>query len=400
MNLTEKQLKELQDAITSALWEKITNEVKKQIEEITEKKLWENSDFNSALEDIKTEVKNLKNNIEEKKVKNIDEKIAKEAIVKIFKKVANEVKVNEEKIENIKKDVFSSILWTASNATETSLWKLVFEQFHKDISYFIKEDNFIKECDLINIIKWDSYSFIDAVNWITTEYVEQAEKGSPSTPTFKTVKVEVHKIYSQVNITEEQYDQMTSTDIYALIVKMIWESQTNFIRNELLNWKTKVTWIFNLAWANILTVDWSLANVTDDLIIDIQGSIDAKYTKKAKPVHIMNKFVFTQLRKLKTLKWERIYPDLRGNEPTIDWDKVILVDEAWEVTNSSTNVAWKKAWAYWVLKNMKIVKRQDLTLEKGYVNDWMLRGIETTVAKQRFWAKFLDEKAMTIIKIS
>nr|DAT00705.1 MAG TPA: hypothetical protein [Caudoviricetes sp.] len=83
--LTQEQLKELQEAIVKALGENITSEVQKQVNNIVEEKLGAKSDFNSALEDIKTEVKKLKTSMEKESLANLDEKDAKEIITKTFR---------------------------------------------------------------------------------------------------------------------------------------------------------------------------------------------------------------------------------------------------------------------------------------------------------------------------
>ena len=401
--MTPEQIKALQEAIMKELGTAVDESVKKALEEQVKTLVGEaNKEGKKTMDDMKEEVKKMKESLTVENTEKVGEKEVANVVAWIFKSLSKKSQFSEDEGSQIVKSVvetsMKTVLGTAPNADNTTLSNLIFDQFHNDIIVHIEEDKFVSRINFTTITKWDSYTFINAVNGITTEYVEQASKGSASAPTFARMSVDVHKIYSQINITEEQYDQMTGKDIYALIVKFIAESQRKFIRREILTGNTKMTGILNLVWANTVTIGTDMSAFNDDKLIDIQGSIPEVYDNMEAPVHVMSKYVLTQLRKLRFSTGARMYPELRGANPTLDGEDVIVVKEASQIIDQTTDVAGNIAWVYGVLENAKAVRRQELKYEKGYVNDWMLTGIVTTVAKQRLGMKVINEDSFTLIK--
>lgn len=399
MLLTPEQLKQLQDAIVKALGTKVTAEVEAKINQIVEEKLGTKSDFNSTLEDIKTEVKKLKENMNQKAFNWVSEEEKKGIIVKTFIETNKLKNVSESQFEQILENEIKKI--DALNTIDTGAGKeLVFDQFQKDIIKVMNEFEIIKHLNFITLKSWDRITLPKVTNGITTAYVEQGAKGNLSQPKFENITINVKKTFSAVNITEEMQDNMTSVDIYNLIVEMIGESQAEFLENEVLNgdW-SNITWISNLTKAKIVRLSESSASsIDDDTIIDTQTALKSKYKKNWKVGYIMNEYILWILRKLRTADGSRLYPDLRGASPSIDNYPVIISDFAGEIKEKSEDGADKVVMMFWNLKYFQMVRRRELGAERGYINDNFLKGIETIKANQRFGGAATIEEAFVVVK--
>ena len=396
--MTPEQLKELQEAIVKALGENITSEVSKEVEKIKENFLtkW---DFNSNFEDFKKELKDLKENLNKKAFEWVSEEEKKGIVVKTFIETNKLKNVSESQFEQILENEIKKI--EALNTVDTWSGKeLVFDQFQKDILRVMNEFEIIKHLNFITLKSGDRITLPKVTNGITTAYVDQGAKWDSSQPKFENITINVKKTFSAVNITEEMQDNMTSIDIYNLIVEMIWESQAEFLENEVLNWDwSNITWISNLTKAKVVRLAENTVNsINDDTIIDTQTVLKSKYKKNWKVWFIMNEYVLGILRKLRTSDWTRLYPDLRGANPSIDGYPVIVSDLAWAIKEKSEDWADKVVMLFWNLKYFQMVRRKELWAERGYINDNFLKGIETIKANQRFgWAATVEE-AFVVVK--
>lgn len=396
---TQEQMKELETAIVKSLWENVSSEVQTKVDEIVEKFLGKESDFAKDLKNIETEVKKLKENMNQKAFDSVSEETKKSIIVKTF--------VETNKMKNVSESQFNDILENeiktidGLNTVDTWAWKeLIFDQFQKDIIRVMNQFEVVKHLNFITLKSWDRITLPKVTNGITTAYVEQGASGTATKPTFKNITINVKKTFSAVNITEEMQDNMTSTDIYNLIVDMIWESQAEFLENEVLNgdgWE--ITWISKLPQAVVVkTSKNTITSIDDDTIIDVQTALKSKFKRNGKVAFIMNEYILGHLRKLRTSDGTRLYPDLRWAEPTLDGYPVIVSDLAWEIKEKWDDGADKVVMLFGNLKYFQMVRRKELSAERGYINDNFLKGIETIKANQRFgWAATIEE-AFVVVK--
>lgn len=393
-----KQLKELQEALLKEL--KTLEFLKKEEAETIVKELLEKAseENKTSMEDIKEEVKKLKTSLEKKGVSEITEEVKQNAVVEMFKAVSKAGNISETDFKKVAETSIKAI--DGLNTIEE--WKgkeLIFDQFQKDIIKVMNEFEVVKNLNFITLKQGDKITLPKVSNGITTAYVEQGQKWDTSAVEFKNITLDVNKTFSAVNITEEMADNMTSQDIYNLIIEMIWESQAEFLENEVLNGKTKITWISNLAGAKVeRTKTNSITSIDDDLIIDVETAIKTKFKRNGKVAFLMNEYVLWQLRKLRTTDGARLYPDLRGKNPSIDGYPIILSDLAWEIKAKADDGADKVVMLFWNLKYFQMVRRKELSVSKGYVSDGFLKWIDTIKANQRFGGGATFEEAFVIVK--
>lgn len=397
--LTQEQIKELETAIVKALGENISAEVKKEVEAVVEKLLGKESDFSKDLKNIEAELEKIKDNFNKKGFDAISEENKRDVIVKTFVETNKYKNVSEKQFDEIFEAEMKKI--DALNTVDVWAWKeLIFDQFQKDIIKVMNEFEIIKHLNFITLKSWDKITLPKVTNGITTAYVDQGAKWELSQPKFENITINVKKTFSAVNITEEMQDNMTSTDIYNLIVEFIWESQAQFLENEVLNGDgSNITWISNLTKAKVVRLsENSISSLNDDALIDMQTALASKYKRNWKVGYIMNEYVLGVLRKMRTADGSRLFPDLNGANPTIDNFPVIISDLAWEIKDKTSDGTDKVVMLFWNLKYFQMVRRKELWAERGYINDNFLKGIETIKANQRFgWAATIEE-AFVILK--
>ena len=397
MENIENTLKDFQENLIKELWGVINPIVGEKIKEIfgenNIKALEENA---KTLEDIKEEMKDLKEKAFNTK-KDISQEEVKWALVNIFKDVNKAGTVTEEGFKDI---LEKNIKTLATEWTWSTGGNLIFDQFQKDIIKVMEQYDLVSKLKFINLTKWDRMSLPTVTNGITTAYVDQGTAWTDSEVTFGKVDIDINKTYSAVYLTEEMFDNMTNEDIYNLIVEMIGESQAQFIENEVLNWDwTKMTWISNLAGAIVVRLSTtSVQSLNDDTIIDTQSGIKRKYLRNGSVGYIMNTYIQGILRKLRTSDGRRLYPELRWENPKLDWYPVIISDDAGDIFDSATDLADKNVMFFWNLKYYQMLRRKDLSVEKGYVNDGFLKWVEVMKWTQRIgWAATIEE-AFLIVK--
>lgn len=395
--MTPEQIKALQDALIKEIGEGITEANKTQVKELFDSFAKDNT---KSQEDMKEEIKSLKEAITAQKTAELTDDQVKSTIVNIFKSVSAAKNVSEAMYKEIAEKEVKSL----DTLTGAAGGNLVFDQFQKDIIKVMDEFELVKRLKWITLEKGDDITLPKATNGITTVYVNQKAKGTESGITFDNITIDVNKTFSLVNVTEEMFDNMTTQDIYALIIEFIGESQAEFVENEVVKGDgTKVTGIQNLPSAHSVvlpktTIGACTTEELDNAIIDIESVIKAKYMRSGDVWFIANRYVLGRLRKMRTSDGARLYPDLRGKNPELDGFPIIISDVAGEITSSGTDATGKIVLAFGNLKYFQMVRRKELTIERGFINDGMATGIESIVGKQRFGGAATIEEAFAVLK--
>ena len=322
-------------------------------------------------------------------------------MVSIIKRVWNE-NIQTEKAFN---NVVESEIKTMTEGTATAGAELVFDQFSKDILKVINSYNLVNSVKTFQLAKWDVISLPKATNGITTAYV--AEWGTPTASDAVTgfVTINIYKAVSLVDMTDELLsDTMTVPDLYRLIVEFIWESQWEFLENEILNGTGSNAIEGILVNSNVNTVQMSTAwerasDIDDDYLTEVITKALMKYKRKASNIKfIMSQYVYWKIRQIKTSDGYPLYPELRNMaNPFLQGYQVIISDKA-PVQNSAADIAGATLLLFGDLKYFTLVKRNTLSLERWYYGNNWRDGIQSLKWNARFGGKCTFGEAMTKLK--
>ena len=399
--LTQEQLKELQEAIVKALGENITSEVQKQVNNIVEEKLGAKSDFNSALEDIKTEVKKLKTSMGKESLANLDEKDAKEIITKTFRDaylnwITSEKQFGEILEANIKATYQNTI--TATDGLE-----FVFEQFSKDVFYILEKFDLIKELNFKKI-KGKSITIPTYAGGLEAYWIEEGQKYTKSKANTWNVKIDLKKLGAMVTFTDEMLsDDMTTQTLYSIIIEDIGVKFAWKIENEVLNGEQSwaIKGILTETWLQVVEVSGKVTNITDNHLIDADSLIADEYDANPNNnIAIMSKYTLSKLKQLRDANGNLTYPELREKTPTF-LNRRVIKSNKMPVNSATTDVAWKVAIIFGNLKDFYwAFEKWNFEAVRGFA-DWDFETGKQTLRVSDFkgW-RCKTIKAFSVIKLS
>jgi HK97 family phage major capsid protein len=296
-------IKQVTETLEKALPEVVEVVVGEKIKEATSELKKQNDDIQKQLNEVTALQKfaGWSDNSEQRK------KAAKSVIVKAFSKVAKDKILSEDVIEKIFDAEIKAAFMNESTAEEGK--EFVFDEFSKDVLMFMKQYPLIDAVGMINI-KGTSITLPTWENLVEAYWVDEWASITKSKGKTGKIKYDVHKLASLVTLTEEMLeDNMTTEDLYDLIVKSTGNTQNAKIENGIINGETgKIEWILqnvDVAVVSVATWNTSLrtanAVAVDNAIIDADTSISSEYEGNPNDAKaIMSKYTLGQLKKLRT----------------------------------------------------------------------------------------------------
>lgn len=393
--MNEEQLKALQDALAKTVPAVIDEALDAKIKTLSEKAA-------TDMEEIQAEIKKL--TLAGKQTAEVKELGTKAAIVSIFKNVVNQDIKSEAQFKSIvEKEVKALPFMNETTATEGA--ELVFDQFSADILKVINSYELVSSVKTLQLAKGDKLSLPKVTNWVTTEYVTEGTAGTESEPTTSFVTIDIFETFSMVDFSQNILDDaMTIPDLYNLIVEMIWESQAEFMENEILNGAggTAIEGILVNSSVNVITMangDISVDDISDAYLVQVITKALRKFKRNPSKVKwIMSQYVYWKLMALKTTTGQPLYPELRNfSSPSLMGYGVIISDKSL-VQNVAGDAVSTKVLAFGDLSYFLLVSRKDLTLERGYYGDNWKKSVVSVKANKRIGWKPTFGEAFTVLK--
>ena len=396
--MNEEQLKKLQEAIIKALWEKITDEVKKQVEELAQKSIEENK---TNLEDIKDEVKKLKDSINKENLANLDEKDAKEIIAKTFKDAYVSWITTEKQFWEI---LDSNVKATYQNTiTATDGLEFVFEQFSNDVFYILEKFDLVKELNFKKI-KWKSISLPTYDGWVEAYWLDEWATYTKSKWKTWTVKIDLKKLGAMVSFTDEMLsDDMTLQTLYSIIIEDIGIKFAWKIEEWVISWAqtAAIKWILTETWLTEVAVTWKVENITDNHLVEADSSIADEFDiNPNNNIAIMSKYTLGKLKMLRDANGNLTYPELREKVP-IFLNRRVVKSNKIPVKDKATDVAGKVAVIFGNLRDFYwMFEKWNFEAVRGYA-DWDFESGKQTLRVSDFkgW-KCKTIKAFSAIKLA
>lgn len=304
----------LPNAVDKVLWDKITK-VNKGLDEKLE---W----VSNQLKDIETEIETVKTN--QKTIKSKEDNSYKEKMVNLVK----EVVIKWRNFEDAKAKIMQE-------DTNWSGWEFVFDLFQRDVLQVINEEELLKELKQYTIT-WDRLKVPKYTNWVVTTFENEWVWASASEWVTEYINIDIKRAVSRLDISEELLqDSMTIPDIYATIIKDIWESQSDFLVNQIIkgDWTwNNFTWVLTESWVNQIQLEtWkvSVKDLWDSDITDIITKAKMKFKKNKKNlIFVMSLYVLWVIQNMRTTTWMWLYPEARQNMPMLRWIRIVLSDQA------------------------------------------------------------------------
>ena len=381
----------------SGVVEKAVKNATKELETSYEGKLKEAGDQIKNLNDEVTKVKALANSSEASK-KALDTAMD-NAVVNVFKEVGSMSSVSEKEFDSLKQEIWTKILAAGDLTWGTDGAGLnIFEKFETDLIYEIEKFEAIKEFRNINLAKGSKITWTTATNGIVATFVD--EKGMPteSEPVFDRISIEVKKIIALVAITQElEEDQMTTPQLYRLILEFSGEAIAELLEKEILSGDgTAFVGIFNLPWA--LTYTMGAGETVSDVVKANILAIEQKLSHKerAKAIYFMSDFSRYELGKVQDANGNDVFPKVFDANPTIMGRKIRISDYAWEVQDLASNVADASFLALGNPKQYLVVHRTGVTVAKGFYGDNWAKEIASIKVRKRGWMGSLKDTAFVI----
>lgn len=402
--MTEAEKKALEDE-TKAL-EQLGAVVEKAVEKatnaITEKYEAKLNEANETIKTLGDEVSKVKAyaNSTEARQKEFDSALD-EATVQIFKEVNAGNNVSEAQFEEMKKTIGQKVLAEGDltgGVTDSKAGVNVFEKFEKDLIYEIEKFEAIKEFKNINLEKGVKVTWTIATNGITATFVD--EKGLPtaSEPTFDTVSIDIKKVIALITLTQElEEDQMTTPQLYKLILEFAGEAIAELLESELFGGDgTAFVGVFNLPGANTykMVATETVSDITEAGMLAIEQKVNHKDRKKSS--WIMSDFTRYILAGLRDLAGNKVYPNILDANPTIGGRKVLISDYGAEVQDASTNLVDKTFLAFGNLKKYLVVHRTGTTVDKGFYGDNWAKEMASIKVRKRAGMGSLDDTAFVV----
>lgn len=382
-----------------AVVEKAVSKATSEITAKYEAKLTEANDTIKTLGDEVNKIKAFANSSEARK-KDFDNALD-EATVQIFKEVNANASVSESQFEEMKKAIGTKVLAEGDltgTPTDSGAGVNVFEKFEKDLIYEIEKFEAIKEFKNVNLEKGVKVTWTIATNGITATFVD--EKGMPtaSEPTFDTVSIDIKKIIALITLTQElEEDQMTTPQLYKLILEFAGEAIAELLESELFGGDgTAFVGVFNLPGANSykLLATKTISDITEADMLLIEQKVNHKDRKKAS--WIISDFGRYILAGLRDGAGNKIYPNILDQNPTIWGRKVLVSDYGAEVQDASTNLVDKTFLAFGNLKKYLIAHRTGTTVDKGFYGDNWAKEMASIKVRKRAGMGSLDDTAFVV----
>lgn len=326
------------------------------------------------------------------------EDIQKNYVVKTFQKMfGSNMNIDEAKTE-VKATFMNSTLADGEGS------ELVFDQFEKDIQRTIDEYPIISDVRVYNLIKGDGITIPKALNTLTTAWTAEGQKGILSKAGTGNILIQVKKAMSLVKISNELLaDNMASPDVYKLLVEFMAESIASFLEEQLINGDGSGDNMLGLMVDSDIkdialpTGKTKFSDIDDDTLIDAITFIEDKYLRTGEAKWYFSKYTLGQLMKLKTADGYPLYPELRGKNKTLLGAKVVTsVSLPWNLT--ATAQKGKPFILFGNLKHYTLVKRKDLTIEKGLSWEDFSSELVTIKGTQRVHGKKIFKEAFVRIK--
>lgn len=387
----EATVKAVVNAVEKALPEVVSEVAKQQFAQLSEKAFAE-------INDIKTELK--KYSLAQKQAPELKTLFTQAAMVSIVKRVWNENVTTEKAFQSI----VEAEMKTMSEGIAGDGAELVFDQFEKDILRVINEYGVVNSVKILTIQKWDKINLPKATNGVSTVYVKEANAATASDADTWFVSIDIYKAVSLVDMTDELLDDtMTTPDLYNLIVEFIWESQAEFLENEIINGSgtDAIEGILNNndILEVVLAVTETGEDITDDEITAVITKSAMKFKRRSSLVKwLMSQYTYGLLRKIKTADGYPLYPELRNMaNPYLEGYKVEISDKM-PVQNSTQDIAGAVQLIFGDLTYFTLVKRKNLMLERGYYGSNWKSGIQSLKGTARFGWKATFGAAFTVLK--
>lgn len=374
----------IKEALEEVIPAHIETAVKAELEPIT-KKL-------SDVEDQMTELaKSAKFGGSSEDSKEAFEKKAKEVFVKstiaVFKAGIREEGPAYEIFQSEAKAAFQN------EGIATEGLEFVFDNFDKNVLMWMKNYPIVDEVGVINI-KGNTIKLPTWVNATTAAWVGEGATITKSKGTTGRLSYSVKKLASLVSITEEMLeDNMTTEDLYNLIVQSVGNTQASIIENGIINGEsTNMEGIFtnvNVAVVTVATGNTALrtasATAVDNALMDLDAAIPDEYVGSVNnAVAMMSKYTLAQLRKMKTTTGAYMYPELRDANPKLMGKYRILTSVKMPVQSQAQDVASAKQILVGNLKELyRIVRSRGFTVTRGYATGDFEADLQSIKATQR-----------------
>jgi len=343
----------------------------------------------SDMDGIKAEIKSLA--VANKFTDKAKDMFTKTAVVSIIKDVLKHNITSESAF----KSIVDANIKTMTEGTATEGAELVFDQFEQSVQMVLNTFDLVSLVKIIPIAKGDKLNLPKVTNGITTAYVTETNAPSASEPDTAFITIDIVKAMTLTHFTEELLeDTMTIPDLYDMIVQTVAESQGAFLEKQILAGTGGSTAVEGLLTnASVLSVQLSTAshrasNISDANIVDVYTKALRKYKRnRANLRWITSQYVLGKLQALKTTDGYPLYPELRGESPTLFGHAVILTDDSSIAQDLAGDVAAKPTIIFGDLSYFVLVRRKGLTLERGYINANWASNIISLKSVSRFGGK-------------
>jgi HK97 family phage major capsid protein len=276
--------------------------------------------------------------------------------------------------------------------------ELVFDQFLSDIVNVIQNYRVIEDITLYNVIKGDNLNIPKVVNALTTGWVAEGSSQALSKATTSNILITVKISQTLVDVSESLLDDSLSVpDLYAMLVKLIGESQAAFIEDQIFNGSGSGSNIegicINSSVASVVLATTAFSSVTRAKITDAFGTLKTKYlVDGAGAKWYMSRAARCQLIALETTTGAPVFPELATANPTLYGAPVVETDKL-----PSTGGVSQVFAVYGNMAHFVAVRRKDLEVQKGYSGDGFKQGLVTIKGQQRIHGKIVFTEAFVKI---
>lgn len=311
-------------------------------------------------------------------------------VVTVLKQVAQGAKFNDA-VTSVKNSFM-----TGGTSTEGA--ELVFDNFLSDIINVIQNYRVIEDITLYNIVKGDNLTIPKVVNALTTAWVAEGSAASLSKPTTSGVTITTKIANTLVDVSESLLDDsMSIPDVYAMLVKLIGESQAAFIEDQILNGSGSGSNIegvtVNSSVASVTLATTAFSSITRAKLVSAFGALKTKYLLDGNGAKwYMSRAARAELMALETDAGAPLFPSLETATPTLFGDPVVETDKL-----PSTGGASKVFAVYGNMTHFIGVRRKDVTVKKGYSGTGFKDGLVTIKGEQRFHGQIAFTQAFVKI---
>lgn len=312
--------------------------------------------------------------------------VSKSFVVTVLKQVAQGAQ-----FANAVTDVKNAFM-TGGTATEGA--ELVFDNFLADIVNVIQNYRVIEDITLYNIVKGDNLTIPKVVNALTTAWVAEGSSGSLSKATTSSLIITTKIANTLIDVSESLLDDgMSIPDVYAMLVKLIGESQAAFIEDQIFNGSGSgsnmegVT--INSSVASVTLATTAFSSVTRAKLVSAFGAVKSKYLMDgAGGKWYMSRAARAELMALETDTGAPLFPALESATPTLFGDPVVETDKLPSTGGASTVFCVYGNFAHFIG-----VRRKDIEVKKGYSGDGFKNGLVTLKGEQRIHGKIAFTEA-------